>query len=65
MEAARRSFWEVRILGEGVSMWRLGEVGRGVYILSYSHTAGRNFSWMSQMLETIRSGLEGLCFWGG
>jgi hypothetical protein len=29
MEAARRSFWEVRILGEGVSMSPLGGVWAG------------------------------------
>lgn len=56
MVAARRSFWVVRILGV-FSKWRWGEEG-GIHILSYSHTAGRNFSWISQMLWHVRSGLE-------
>lgn len=44
-------------VGWGVSMWRLGGES-GIYTLSYSHTAGRNFSWMSQMLWPVRWDLE-------
>lgn len=29
-----------------------------IYILSYSHIAGRNFSWMSQTLWSVRLDLE-------
>jgi len=51
MEAARRSFWVVVILGVGLGVDRMG-MGRrgGRYMEEYSQIAGRNFSWMSQML---------------
>lgn len=53
ISAALRSFWVVDMLG-GVSdvAWFDGEggKGRGTDTFEYSWIAGRNFSWMSQML---------------
>ena len=50
IEAALISFWVVRrLLGDVRQLCLMDQNGER-YIFSYSQTAGRNFSWMSQML---------------